>query len=74
MKARGANFVDRNRIKHLAEEGYTADEISDIVRVEEKCVKGFMKSFGFEEKAPEPEPVKKKVKKKVAKKKVTKKD
>ena len=68
LKARGANFSDRAKIKNLGAEGYNAAEISDMIRVEEKCVQGFLNHF-FPKVEPEPEPTPAPKKKKVSKKK-----
>lgn len=70
-KSRGANVTQRNQIKELAAQDYTAEEISEVVRVELECVKNFM---GVSDEKPEVKEEKPAPKKKVAKKKAAKKD
>ncbi len=67
MKATGVNSHTRAQLKSLMEEGYTAEEISSMIQVEESVCKNWMKHF-----APEVEveaEVEKKPKAKVSKKK-----
>lgn len=47
MYKSGANFSDRNAIKEWAENGASAEEISDHLKIEAATVARFMESFGF---------------------------
>lgn len=38
----GANNIEINKIKKLAVDGLSVEEISDALRIEPKCVKSFM--------------------------------
>lgn len=72
MKAKGVDFSSKNKLIELAKEGYTAEEISSMIQVEEESVKSWMKYLKLGEKKVTKESVKKAVKKVV--KKVAKKD
>ena len=43
MKAKGVDYNSKNKLISLAKEGYTAEEISSMIQVDEDCVKGWMK-------------------------------
>lgn len=47
MKATGVDQSSKFQLKRLAAEGYTAEEISSMIQVEEKSVKSWMKHLGF---------------------------
>ncbi len=55
MKATGVDFSSKNKIRALQTEGYTAEEISSIIQVEEKCVQNWMDHFLKQETGQEPE-------------------
>jgi transposase len=63
MKATGVNNYTKSQLKKLTAEGYTAEEISRQIQVEQKAVENWMDFFSPEV-APEVEPVKKKSSKK----------
>ena len=58
MKAQGVDRTSKFRLIKLADEGYTAEEISSMIQVEEKSVKGWMKHLGYPKKVETEEPVK----------------
>lgn len=45
MKAKGVNYNTKNKLRALQAEGYTAEEISSDIQVDEEVVQGWMDHF-----------------------------
>ena len=47
MRAKGVDYNSKNKLKTLAEEGYSSTEIASMISVDEECVKNWMKYFNI---------------------------
>lgn len=57
MKATGVDYSSKIRLKKLAEEGYSAEEISSDIQVKIESVESWMKYFDFDPNQGRPDAV-----------------